>query len=555
MKKVSIKALIVILTLSIFLTGCGGGKSANTKTEKKADTAKTETTTGAILHINNHSEPASLDPALAKGTHESWILGHIFEGLMGYDEKGELVPAMAKKVDVSEDKLKYTFTLRDDAKWSNGEPVTAHDFEFAWKRVLDPKLASDYAYQLFYIKGAEEYNTGKGSVDNVAVHAKDDKTLEVELKKPTPYFEGLTAFYTYYPVNKATVEKNPDWAKDPAKTEFVCNGPFKVTDWKHNDSVQVVKNDKYYNADKVRLGGIDFDILEDDNTAYQKYQGGEYDFITSPATAVIHQLKEKKDPQLVIEPKISTYYFEFNTKKAPLDNAKVRRALSMAIDRQSIIDNITQAGQKPAEGIVPFGLKDETGKDFRESNGNLIQENVAEAKKLLEEGLKESNKTMDDLNKMTIVYNTSEGHKKIAQAIQEMWKKNLGIQVGLENMEFKTLLDRKKQGNYFIARAGWVGDYEDPMTMLDMWTTGNPQNTAFYSNPKFDELIAKAKESTDDKARMEDMKAAEKILMEDLPMLPVYFYTQVFLQKPYVKGVVANPIKEPILTYAELDKK
>lgn len=555
MKKVTIKALIVTLILAIFLTGCGGGKKAPSSSDKKEDTAKKETTTGQILHTNNHSEPATLDPALAKGTHESWILEHIFEGLMTYNEKGELVPGVAKKVDVSEDKLKYTFTLRDDAKWSNGDPVTAKDFEFAWKRVLDPKLGSEYSYALYYIKGAEEYNTGKGSLENVAIKAKDDKTLEVELKKPTPYFEGLTAFYTYYPVNKAVVEKNPDWAKDPSKTELVSNGPFKVTNWKHNDIVQVVKNDKYFDADKVKLGGIDFDILEDDNTAYQKYQGGEYDFITSPATAVIHQLKQKNDPQLIIEPKLSTYYFEFNTKKAPLDNAKVRLALSMAIDRKSIVDNVTQAGQKPAEGIVPFGLKDDTGKDFREANGNLIKENVEEAKKLLEEGLKESNKTVADLNKMTIIYNTSEGHKKIAQAIQEMWKKNLGIQVGLENMEFKTLLDRKKQGNYYIARAGWVGDYEDPMTMLDLWVTGNPQNTAFYHNPKFDELIKKAKDSVDAKSRMDDMKEAEKILMADQPMLPVYFYTQVFLQKPYIKGVVANPIKEPILTYVEMEKK
>ncbi|MDO5713753.1 MAG: peptide ABC transporter substrate-binding protein [Tissierellia bacterium] len=561
MNKRSLKWITLLLAMVIFLTACGGGgnnapaNNANNGNGGNEATESAEGGEGKILRTNNHSEPGSLDPALARGTHESWILQHIFEGLMKYNEKNEVVPAMAEKVDVSDDGITYTFHLRDDVKWSNGDPVTAEDFEFAWKRVLDPELGSEYSFQLYYVQGGEEYNTGEGSVDDVAIKALDEKTLEVKLVVPTPYFEGLTAFYTLYPVHKASVEGNEKWAGDPKNTEFVCNGPFKLTDWQHNEKVILEKNDNYYDADKVKLAGIDFDIIEDDNTAWQKYDGGDYDFLMSPPSTIVAQLKGNDDEQLKIGDDLGTYYYAFNCKKAPFTNAKVREALSLTIDRKTIVENITQGGQIPAEGIVPYGLLDDTNTEFREANGNLIKEDPENAKKLLEEGLKEENMTIEDFNKQGFIlsYNTDEGHKKIAQAVQQMWKEKLGVEIGLENMEFQVLLDNRMQGNYDIVRAGWLGDYADPMTMMDLFMTDNPQNDVFWSNPEFDKLLQTAKSSPDQKLRMDSMKKAEQIMMEEKPVAPVYFYTRPYVEKPYVKGVYNTILNYPFLTYAEIE--
>ena len=555
MKKRNLRFATMLLALVLLLTACGGGNAPannagnNGANEATADAGSSE---GKILRTNNNSEPGSLDPALATGTHDSWAMQHMFEGLMKYNEKGEVVEGMAKEMKVSDDGLKYTFTLRDDAKWSNGDPLTAQDFEFAWKRVLDPETASEYSYQLYYLKNGEAYNNGEAKAEDVGVKAVDDKTLEVELETATKYFPGLAAFYTLYPVPKAIVEKNPDWAKDPKKGDFVTNGPFVIKDWKHNEGIDLVKNDQYYDKDKVKLAGIHFDIIEDQNTSWQRYEGGEYDFMVSPPNTIVNKLKQAKDEQLTIGDDLGTYYFALNVKEKPLNNVKVRQALSLAIDRKSIVENITQGGQVPAEGIVPFGLLDDQDKDFRDDQGNLVKEDVEEAKKLLDEGLAEEGMTKADLNGKVIVYNTDESHKKIAQAVQEMWNSKLGISVNLENMEFQTLIDRRRQGDYFISRAGWMGDYADPMTMLDLFMTGNPQNDPKWSNAKFDELLKKAKTETDQKVRMDSMKEAEKIMMEEMPVIPIYFYTQPYVTKPNVKGIYKVILNYPFLTYAEI---
>lgn len=555
MKKRNLRFATMLLALVLLLTACGGGNAPannagnNGANEATADAGSSE---GKILRTNNNSEPGSLDPALATGTHDSWPMQHMFEGLMKYNEKGEVVEGMAKEMKVSDDGLKYTFTLRDDAKWSNGDPLTAQDFEFAWKRVLDPETASEYSYQLYYLKNGEAYNNGEAKAEDVGVKAVDDKTLEVELETATKYFPGLAAFYTLYPVPKAIVEKNPDWAKDPKKGDFVTNGPFVIKDWKHNEGIDLVKNDQYYDKDKVKLAGIHFDIIEDQNTSWQRYEGGEYDFMVSPPNTIVNKLKQAKDEQLTIGDDLGTYYFAFNVKEKPLNNVKVRQALSLAIDRKSIVENITQGGQVPAEGMVPFGLLDDQDKDFRDDQGNLVKEDVEEAKKLLDEGLAEEGMTKADLNGKVIVYNTDESHKKIAQAVQEMWNSKLGISVNLENMEFQTLIDRRRQGDYFISRAGWMGDYADPMTMLDLFMTGNPQNDPKWSNAKFDELLKKAKTETDQKVRMDSMKEAEKIMMEEMPVIPIYFYTQPYVTKPNVKGIYKVILNYPFLTYAEI---
>lgn len=545
--------LSLLLVVSVFVSACSPKEETPT-TEPEEPTTGEEQTGEKILRTNNSSEPGSLDPALAQGTHESWILNNLFEGLMKHDSTGQIIPGMAKEYTLSEDNLTYTFTLRDDIKWSNGDPVTAQDFEFAWKRALDPELAADYAYQLYYIKGAEAYNSGEGTVDDVAVKALDDKTLEVTLESPTAYFLDLCAFYTYYPVNKAVAEANPDWAKDPST--YVSNGPFTLKTWEHNAKITLAKNENYYDKDSIKLDGIDFDIIEDENTAWQKYEGGEYDILVSLPQAVVAQLKAENNPELQIGPEVGTYYYNLNNEKKPFNNKKVRQALVYALDRQTIVDKIAQGGQIPATGVVPPGLLDENGEDYRKTTGDFIGYDLEKAKTLLAEGLAEEGMTVEDFNaqKFVLLYNTSEAHKKIAQAAQEMWRTNLGLELGLENVEFQVKLDREKAGDYDISRAGWIGDYSDPMTMLDLWYTDGPFNDANYSNPEYDKLIDIAKGTADQKVRFDAMRKAEAILMEDVPIVPVYFYTQPYAVKPYVTGVYKIPINYPTITYADINK-
>ena len=555
MKNRKVRLTSVLIACVMLLAACGGGANNSANSGNGGEqTASSESGGEKILRTNNKTEPGSLDPAIAKGTHESFVIYQAFEGLMRYDENDELVPGQAESYEVSDDGMTYTFKLRDGLKWSNGDPLTAKDFEYAWKRVIDPELASEYSFQITtYVKGAEEYFNGEGSIDDVGIKALDDKTLEVQLKAPTPYFLDITAFYTLLPVNEKVVSENPDWAKDPQGTEFVSNGPFKITEWNHKENIKMVKNDNYFEADKVKLDGLYFDILEDDNTAYQKYEGGEYDVLVQPAPAVTAKALQADDPELKMGKDIGTYYFEFNTTKKPFSNAKVREALSLALDRKTIVENIAQGGQIPAEGMVPLGLNDDTDKDFREANGNLVAEDVAKAKELLAEGLKEEGMTAEDLKGFTLSYNTDEAHKKIAQAVQEMWKQNLGIEINLENMEFQVLLDNRKAGNFEIARAGWVGDYKDPMTMLDLYMTDNPQNDSKWSNKEYDELLKKAAASPDQKVRMDSMKAAEKIMMEEKPIIPIYFYTQPRLEKSNVTGVYKPLLAYPRFIYADIE--
>lgn len=546
MKKSLVLVLAMLMILSMALSACAPKAPAETP-GGEAPAAEPK-----ILRTNNMSEPGALDPQLAQGTHDSWVLDHVFEGLYKKSQDGSIVPGMAKEYTLAADNVTYTFKLRDDIKWSNGDPVTAQDFEFAWKRGLDPALASDYAFQLYYLKGGEAYNTGAGKVEDVGVKAIDDKTLEVVLATPTAYFLELTSFYTYYPVNKKVVEANADWAKDPST--YVSNGPFKLTGWEHSASLTLAKDENYYDAALVKLDGIEFAILDDENTAWQKYEGGEFDFLTPLPQAVVAQLKANGNPELVIGGELATYYYNVNNKLKPFDNAKIRKALSLTLDRQTICDKIAQGGQLPCEGVVPFGMTDENDKEYRDGSGKLIEYNVEEGKKLFAEGLAETGFKVEDFSKFSILYNTSEAHKKIAQAAQEMWRNNLGVEFQLENVDFQVKLDREKAGDYQVSRAGWIGDYIDPMTFMDLWLTDGAFNDADYSNPEYDKLVLEAKGTTDQKVRMENMRKAEKILMDAMPVIPVYFYTQPYAQKPYVTGVFKPLNRYPYLIYADINK-
>ncbi|KPU44541.1 oligopeptide-binding protein OppA precursor [Oxobacter pfennigii] len=544
--------LSILLVLSLVLTACGGGGNTQPTPSPTggADAAK-------ILKMNSHSEPGALHPGLAQGTHDSLPLDHLFEGLTKRDPEGKFVPGMAKEWKMSEDGLTWTFTLRDGVKWSNGDPVTAQDFEYAWKFCLSPAAASEYAWQLYYIVGAEAYNTSKETdaaklkalEDAVGVKALDEKTLEVKLGQPVPYFLELMAFYTYYPVNKKVQEANPNWYTEAST--FVSNGAFKMTEWNHKENIQVMKNENYYDKDKIKLDGINFALVEDTNTAWQMYQAGELDIEFQLPPDVIAKLKADNNPEFVIGPDLAVYFYRFNTTRKPYSNLKVRQALAMAIDRTTIVEQVTQGGQKPVYGIVPYGVPNENGEDFREKVGDYFKEDLEGAKKLLAEGLQEEG--LDKLS-LTILYNTDEGHKKVAEAVQEMWRKNLGIEVTLENTEFQVKIDREDALDYDVSRAGWIGDYVDPMTFLDMWDSKSSQNETGWTNPQFDELIAKAKVEFDPAKRMQYMRDAEKIFMEAMPVMPIYSYTRPYVAKSYVTGIFKPANRDIQAHYADIVK-
>lgn len=603
MKKRMKRIGCLLIALSFMLTACGGG-NGNGNGEAVSDSGKEEK---MIIHTSNGPEPGSLDPALATGTHESWALNHLYTGLLSYDKEGKLIDGMAEMPEVSEDGMVYTFHIKDDVKWSNGDPVTAEDFAYEWIRVLTPETASKYAYQLYYVKGGEAYNSvevpgiyyekddkgkdtdvvdhiveytdkdlegldidGKSekeinnmvyekwlaeAKENVGVKVIDDKTLEVTLENPTPYFADITAFYTLFPINSKVAKENPDWAN--SGETYVSNGAFVLNKWDHDSVIELSKNDNWYKADDVKLDGIILDILEDKNTAWQNYDSGEYQMLVETPQEVVAQKSTEKDPELKIGNQVGTYYYNLNVIPRkdgvnPFTNKNIRLALSMALDRDAIVNNISKGGQIAAQGMVPFGLMDDQGKEFRDDIGNLIEYNPEKAKELFAKGMEEEGITPEDMNGMILLYNTDENHKKLAQAVQQLWKESLGFEIGLENVEFKVKLAREDVHDFEISRAGWVGDYADPMTMLDLFVTNGSMNHAGYSNPEYDALIKTAKETGDQKVRMNAMKEAEKILIADMPVIPVYFYTQPYFVKSNVKGIYKPLLQYPVLTYAEI---
>lgn len=534
MKKVSkwfAVMMAMIMIASVGFVGCGGGTTEGDKAQEPAQ--ETKPAVEQFLKLNARTEPPSLDPNITTDSTSGEIVRLIMEGLVRLDENSQVKQGsgMAETWDISEDGLVYTFHLKD-AKWSNGEPVTAQDFEYAWKRVLNPETASDYAYQLYYLKNGEKYNTGEGTADEVGVKALDDKTLEVTLEAPTPYFLQLTAFYTLYPVNKAVVEANPDWAADAAT--YVGNGPFKLTSWTHDSEIILEKSENYWNKDSIKLDKISWAMVNDDNTFYQLYLNKDLHVIEAPQE-LTKELIDKGEAHSV--PILGSYMFVFNTEKAPFNNKYIRQAFAAAIDREAIVNNVTKGGQIPAYAFVPPGASPDMGVDFRQENGDYIAP-VSEAKALLQKGMDELG--LKEFPSFTITYNTNEGHKKIAEAIQQMWKQNLGVDVQLFNQEWKVYLETLKAGDYEVGRYGWLGDYMDPMTFMDMWVTGGGNNDTRYANPEYDALIQQAKATGDQAVRLEALSKAEKILMEDMPIAPIYYYTRVYMQQDMVKGVVRH---------------
>ncbi|UYU22619.1 peptide ABC transporter substrate-binding protein [Bacillus velezensis] len=523
-KRWSIVGLMLIF--SLVLSACGGfsGGSGDTKGQTS-------------LNINIKTEPFSLHPGLANDSVSGGVIRQTFEGLTRVNSKGEPEEGMASKIETSKDGKTYTFTIRDGAKWSNGDPVTAQDFEYAWKWALDPNNESQYAYQLYYIKGAEAANTGKGKIDDVGVKAVNDKTLKVELNNPTPYFTQLTSFYTYMPVNKKIAEKHKNWNTN-AGENYVSNGPFKMTAWKHSGSITLEKNDQYWDKDAVKLKKINMVMINNNNTELKKFQAGELDWAGMPLgqlpTESLPTLK--KDGSLHVEPIAGVYWYKFNTEEKPLNNVNIRKALAYAIDRSSIVKNVTQGEQIPAMAAVPPSMK-----GFKDNTKGYFKDNdVKSAKEFLNKGLKELGvKNASDLPAIKLSFNTDDAHAKIAQAVQEMWKKNLGVKVELDNSEWNVYIDKLHSQNYQIARMGWLGDFNDPINFLELFRDkegGN--NDTGWEDPEFKKLLNQSQLETDPDKRIEELKKAEKIFIDAMPVAPVYFYTVPWVQDKNLKNVI-----------------
>ena len=538
MRKRMLVLMSLVLILSAFLAACGNDKGGSDKSSSQN------------LRLNIVSEPPTLHPALATDSTSGGVLIQTFEGLTRIDKDGVPQPAMAEDIQVSDDQLTYTFKIREDATWTNGDPVTAEDFEYAWKWAIDPQNQSQYAYQLYSIKGAEAANNGEGSLDDVAVKVVNEKTLEVTLVNPTPYFLQLLAFYTYFPVNKNVAEANPDWYKD-AGDDYVTNGPFKMTEWNHSESILLEKNEDYWDADTVKLETVEMSMVEEPTTELSMFDNDELDWAGLPFGALptdsIKALKD--DGDLNVKAIAGTYWYKFNTEEKPFNNENIRKALTYAIDRKAIVEQITQGGQIPAMAVVPPTMFSENEKGYFKDN------DIEAAKAALEKGLKEEGyASVKDLPKITLSYNTSEAHAKIAQAVQDMWKKNLGIDVELDNEEWQVYLEKIDSGDYQIGRMSWSGDYNDAFNFLELYRDANGgNNDTGWENPEYKELLIASQKETDEAKRKQLLQDAEAILMNELPIAPVYFYTNTWVQKENLKDVVISGLGEAQLKWAHFE--
>lgn len=541
MKKLVSLALALALMATAF-TGCSKGTSLSSSEAGTASAATSGTTAGKTLNVCVGPEPESIDPSLNQAVDVTTEIQHMFEGLTKYTPDG-YVNAEAKSIDKSADGKTYTIKLRDDIKWSDGKAVTAQDYVYAWQRTVDPKTASPYNYIFDPVVNATDIYTGKNKdVTSLGVKAVDDKTLEVKLTAPCPYFNELLSFTAYGPLRKDVVEGNDKWTQDP-KT-YISNGPYKLQSWSHKDSLVVTKNPYYYDKDKVTWDSIKFVLLEDDTAILAAYQNGEIDFAYPLSVAEIPAWKDKADFHNDSESGIT--YFEFNVNKKPFDNAKVRQALSLAVDRNYIVTKVTKADQTVAGGFVPPTIKDaDTSKTFRSVGGDYFspkaedyEKNVAQAKQLLSEAGYPNGKGFP-----TFEYSTNPGsaNQAVAEALQNMWKTELGINCTIATPEWATFIANRNKGDFQVARGGWNADYNDPMTFLNLFVTGGGNNDPKYSNKDYDALIQKAMTTDDNTIRMPAFHDAEAMLMKDMPVVPLYYATRVYLRNPKMQNYYMSP--------------
>lgn len=508
-----------------------GGISAAQAADVPAGTKLADVQT---LVKGNGSEPATLDPHKVEGTVESNILRDLFEGLVSSGPKGEVLPGVAESWETKDNKH-FVFHLRKDAKWSNGDPVTAHDFEFAFKRAVDPKTASPYSWYLEIptIINASAIIAGKKPADSLGVKAVDDHTFEVQLEKAVPYFVSMLSHTTTYPVPKKVIEQYGEKWTQPG--HMVSNGAYQLKDWVVNERVDVERNPNYWNNAKTVVNKVTYLPLQ--NTAdLNRYLAGEVDMTYQMPIERFKQMKKEKPDELKVTGYVGTYYYQYNFKKKPFDDVRVRTALSYAIDRNVIADKVMGQGQTPGYTLVPDFVD-----GFKPVAPDWSKLTQAERNTKAKELLTEAGFGPGHPLKFELLYNTDDNHKKVAVAVASMWKK-LGVEVSLVNQEWKTYLQTKAQGQFDVGRAGWIADYNEASSMLDLMQTTHGNNDGKYSNPTFDKLMNESRDQVDDASRNKLYVQAEEILAKDMPIAPIYQYVTARMVKSFVGGYPANPL-------------
>ncbi len=565
MKKTLSLLLVSAMSFGVFAGCTGGDPSPSPSGNPGADPSVAPSGDGFHMNLCIASQPQTIDPALNTAVDGGIMTQHMFEGLLKWADSGkeangsegtvnmaELVPGQAEKWEktLNEDgTVTYTFTLRDDIKWWDGQPVTANDFVYSWQRLANPETAADYCYMIDMVKGYDEVQSSDPvDVSKLAVSAPDDKTFVVTLKNDNAYFLEVCAFPATLPVRQDTIEANGDqWTFKPET--YLSNGAYKMTQWENNAKIVMEKNPEYYDYDKLGPQTITFSLMDNDNAMLTAYNANDLQFIQSVPVDELPALIASGEMKIVDY--IGTYYVCYNVEKAPFDDWRVRKAFTLAMDSQYIVENVTQAGQVPATGFVPSGINDAEGAagDFRTTGGDyweaptneeIYKKNLEEANRLLDEAGYTDRSTFPTV---TYLYNTADGHKAVGEALQRMWSDGLGVNIKLENQEWAAFLETRKNGDYQVARNGWIADYNDPISFLDMWYTDGGNNDAQYSNKDFDAAIDAAKAATDPAERMAALHKAEDIIIgQDWALGPIYFYTQKFMLKDDIQGVYYTPL-------------
>jgi oligopeptide transport system substrate-binding protein len=536
----------------LLITGCGEQDKTDQTTESGeiyGGDSGIELAKEQVFRKNNGAEPGTLDPHRAEGVPASNILRDLFEGLVVELPNGEYIPGVAESWTVSEDSKRYVFKIRKNAKWSNGDAFTAYDYVYSFKRSVDPKTLSNYSSMLYPIKNARAIVMGEASPEQLGVYSEDENTLVVELEKPTPYFLSLLTHSTTYPVHRESIEKLGKLFTRPGN--LVSNGAFKLEEWRVQSHIKIIKNEQYWDNENTTLEATYYYSLDDANSALKRYRANELDFTDTIPLEQLTLIKNRMAGEYRVAPYFGSYYYGFNNTKAPFkNNPKLRTALNMAIDRDILVNIVIGAGQIPAYSFVP------PVKTFQpiepEWSTWSKEKREAEALRLYQEAGYSKDKPLE----VEILYNTSENHKKVALAVAAMWKQALGAKTILRNQEWKVFLDtRRMQNETQIFRGGWIGDYDDPYTFSQMLHAENEMNHPGYNSKEYNRLVDLAATKNAGEDRLNDLRAAERVLTKDLPIIPLYFYVSQHMVKPWVIGLEDNVMDHHYSKYVKILKR
>ena len=520
MKKSSFTLSIFLTYIAATLTSCGCGSSCG----KSGHASKQE------IKINIAGEPSTLDPRKTRSLRDMNLARNLMEGLMRVNKTGVTSPALAEKYQVSEDMKTYTFMLRE-SKWSNGDPLTAHDFEYAWKKLLAPDFLSDYAFMLYSIKNAKAIKQGILPATMLGVEAKDDYTLVVNLEYPVPFFLELVTTPTFFPINKSVDIENPGWCRSP--NTYVSNGPFQLLEWKHHDQIIATKNPNYWDAEAVQLERIAMVMVEPE-TGMRMFENHELDWEGSPFSSIptdnIESLAAQN--QIYSDPMLGTYWIRTNTSLYPFHNENFRKALAVSIDRQQLVDHVVLGSQTPATGIVPASMGLQNTPYFEDGNCD-------QAMSMLKVALEEESLTIEKMPEITLTYVSDNRAHRMAQAIQDQWKQSLGICVKLEPLESKVYFSRISKGDYQLACGSWIADFRDPINFLEVFKTKHVgTNNTNWESMDYQKAIANSYAATTESERKESLRQSEEIIMDEMPVIPVFHYTMLHVKNDTLCDVV-----------------